>query len=133
MTGIIASLPVPFPIRPDNACNNWGLNCPLQNEIENGFNIWMPIRRAYPRIPLVVQFQLLNEKSKKLICTRFPVRIQDANYTEPVVTQTNNPTLISNEVSGSNAEQQGVTLISSNVDGVSTQSSSTSSSTGASV
>jgi Niemann-Pick C2 protein len=76
--GVIANLPVPFPVRPDNACNNWGMECPLKEGSEHSLNLQMPIRRAYPRIPLIVQMKLVSEKSTTLFCTQFPARIMRA-------------------------------------------------------
>ena len=77
--GIIADFPVPFPVRPDNACGNWGMSCPLQEGNQHSLELQMPVRRAYPRIPLTVEMKLVSETDETLFCTQFPARIMRAD------------------------------------------------------
>lgn len=82
LAGLIGNIPIPFPVRPDVACDNWGLSCPLLQENRYSMQLQLLIRRAYPRIPLEVKMQLVSENSKKIICTKFPARIQTADPSE---------------------------------------------------
>lgn len=77
LAGKLKSLPVPFHINPDNACGNYGFECPLEPNQTYKLKMSMPILRTYPKIDVAVFMRLLNEKGDLIGCVEMPARIQE--------------------------------------------------------
>lgn len=71
-------MPIPFIISPDNACGNYGFNCPVGPNEEKRLKISLPILRAYPKLALDAKLYLNDEKQQPIICVEFPIKIVDA-------------------------------------------------------
>ena len=76
INGILGGIPVPFPLKPAQACGNWGLTCPLVQGKKYTLRVEMPILDKYPKINVGVRLQLLAENSEKIVCTQFPAVIK---------------------------------------------------------
>eukprot|EP00795_Rhopilema_esculentum_P002538 gene2538-733_t len=46
--GVIAGIPVPFPITGDDGCQNSGLTCPLKGGVEVKYSKAIPVLSQYP-------------------------------------------------------------------------------------
>ncbi|MCI4382702.1 hypothetical protein PGIGA_G00017780 [Pangasianodon gigas] len=72
--GVIAGVPVPFPIPNDDGCKS-GIQCPIQNQKTYSYVNELPVKAEYPSIKLVVEWELGDDSSKDLFCIKFPVQI----------------------------------------------------------
>jgi len=72
--GVIAGLPVPFPIPDDDGCTS-GIQCPIEKGEAYTYVNQLPVKSAYPNIRLVVEWELRDDASKDLFCIKFPVQI----------------------------------------------------------
>lgn len=77
VAGKLNALPVPFHVNPDNACGNYGFNCPLDAGKPYKFQLTLPILRTYPKINVDVFVRLVDEKGDILACVEMPARIQE--------------------------------------------------------
>ena len=75
IAGHLAFFRIPFPINPNEACNHWGLNCPIDSNSLQTLQIVLPIKSYYPRISVGVEMQLTDESGNLLICCTFPAKI----------------------------------------------------------
>ncbi|CAG2116463.1 unnamed protein product [Medioppia subpectinata] len=73
--GIIAGVPVPFDLKPSDACSHWNINCPIVNGNNYDLKISVPILSQYPKIKVQVRVALLDANNSKLFCQQFPVQI----------------------------------------------------------
>lgn len=72
--GIIAGVPIPFPIPVSNGCMS-GIECPIHKLQTYHYVATLPVKSEYPRIKLVVEWELKDDDSKDLFCIKFPVQI----------------------------------------------------------
>ncbi|XP_027027936.1 NPC intracellular cholesterol transporter 2 [Tachysurus fulvidraco] len=72
--GMIAGVPVPFPIPNDDGCKS-GIQCPLQKQKTYSYLTQLPVKSEYPCIRLVVKWELKDDSNKDLFCILFPVQI----------------------------------------------------------
>ncbi|XP_041809446.1 NPC intracellular cholesterol transporter 2-like [Chelmon rostratus] len=72
--GIIAGVPVPFPIPMEDGCKS-GIQCPIQKQQNYHYVNALPVKSEYPAIKLVVEWELRDDNKKDLFCIRFPVQI----------------------------------------------------------
>ncbi|XP_036448601.1 NPC intracellular cholesterol transporter 2-like [Colossoma macropomum] len=72
--GVIAGVPVPFPIPTDDGCKS-GIQCPIQKQKVYSYVNGLPVKAEYPSIKLVVEWELRDDSSKDLFCIKFPVQI----------------------------------------------------------
>lgn len=75
--GKLSTLPVPFIIKPDNACGNYGFDCPLEADKSYKFNLTLPIMRSYPKINVDVFVHLVDDKGQVLACVELPAQIRE--------------------------------------------------------
>ncbi|XP_074630587.1 NPC intracellular cholesterol transporter 2-like [Acropora palmata] len=73
--GIIEGVPVPFPISQPNACEDHGLDCPLQPNKEYTFKATLPVKSVYPDMRLIVKCELLDQNGNSIFCWKLPVQI----------------------------------------------------------
>ncbi|XP_078000483.1 NPC intracellular cholesterol transporter 2-like [Glandiceps talaboti] len=74
VTGIIADVPVPFPLPHPNACGE-SLKCPLSEGVAYRYVAILPVKDYYPTLEVVVQWELQDEKDKDLFCFQVPISI----------------------------------------------------------
>ncbi|KAK5857337.1 hypothetical protein PBY51_010589 [Eleginops maclovinus] len=72
--GIIAGVPIPFPIPIEDGCKS-GIQCPIQQQQKYNYVNLLPVKSEYPSIKLVVEWELRDDDKKDLFCIRFPVKI----------------------------------------------------------
>lgn len=77
ISGKLGMVTIPFPIYPDQACNNWGLKCPIKPNEQQVFAITMPIKSNYPQVAVTVQLQLIDQDMNQVVCIAFPAQIVD--------------------------------------------------------
>jgi len=73
--GIISGIPMPFPFPQPDACVDSGLACPLQNGQDYTYTTQIPISSSYPKIKVVVKFELVEDHGKDLFCIEIPSAI----------------------------------------------------------
>lgn len=76
ITGKVVSSYLPFPVSPDDACANYGVNCPLEAGKEQTFKMSLPVMMVYPRIKVDVILKLLDQDKKTIVCAQIPANIQ---------------------------------------------------------
>lgn len=74
--GIVADVPIFFPLPQPDACKNSGLKCPLQKGASYTYSSVLDIKKTYPKISLTVQWELKDESGKDLVCIHIPAEIQ---------------------------------------------------------
>ncbi|XP_019721016.1 epididymal secretory protein E1 [Hippocampus comes] len=72
--GVIAGLPVPFPIPIEDGCKS-GIQCPIQKQRSYHYVNALPVKTEYPAIKLVVEWELRDDNNQDLFCIKFPVQI----------------------------------------------------------
>lgn len=72
--GIIAGVPVPFPIPIEDGCKS-GIQCPIQNGQQYHYQNSLPVKSEYPPIKLTVEWELKDDNKNDLFCIKFPVQI----------------------------------------------------------
>ncbi|KAL4613159.1 epididymal secretory protein E1 [Arapaima gigas] len=73
--GIIAGIPVPFPIPVDDGCKS-GIVCPIDKKSYSYVNQLL-VKPEYPSIKLVVKWELLDDNGKDFFCVLIPVQISN--------------------------------------------------------
>ncbi|UXI16794.1 alpha-crystallin B chain [Sarcoptes scabiei] len=73
--GEIAKIPLPFAVSPNEACDNYGVKCPLVPEKRNNFLLELPIRKIYPPVSVIVVINLIDETETNVACIRFKAKI----------------------------------------------------------
>ncbi|XP_077412522.1 NPC intracellular cholesterol transporter 2-like [Vanacampus margaritifer] len=72
--GVIAGVPVPFPIPIEDGCKS-GIQCPIQKQKNYHYLNQLPVKKVYPAIKLVVEWELRDDANQDLFCIKFPVEI----------------------------------------------------------
>ena len=69
IAGYLGPVRVPFRIRPNDACGNWNIQCPIEPGNRYQLRLEVPISRNYPEIHVLVEVQLLAQVSHILLCS----------------------------------------------------------------
>jgi hypothetical protein len=77
ITGYVGGVPFPFPLNPQSACGNYGIDCPIKPGNKYDLSVTLPILKTYPPFKVKVKLQLRNADDKTIICLKFPAQIQD--------------------------------------------------------
>ncbi|XP_041132389.1 NPC intracellular cholesterol transporter 2-like isoform X1 [Polyodon spathula] len=72
--GVIAGVPVPFPIPNEDGCKS-GIQCPIQQQKTYSYINQLPVKTEYPSLKLVVEWELRDDNNKDYFCFKFPVQI----------------------------------------------------------
>ncbi|KAK3792341.1 hypothetical protein RRG08_046650 [Elysia crispata] len=70
--GIIAGVPVPFPLKDKNACNN--MKCPIKSGDKVIYKNFVAVRKEYPGIEVMVKWEIVTGKDT-VLCFTVPVKI----------------------------------------------------------
>uniref|UniRef100_A0A1D1XVL5 Protein NPC2 n=1 Tax=Anthurium amnicola TaxID=1678845 RepID=A0A1D1XVL5_9ARAE len=70
--GVMAGLPVPFPLDNPDACQNTGLKCPLAAGATQEYHFGLFVKPVYPKVSVKVKWELQNEDKKQIICVLIP-------------------------------------------------------------
>ena len=78
--GVIAGVPVPFPLNNSDACT-LGVKCPVNPNDDNIASLALPVLTTYPAISLYVKIELQAVDQKQdYICLLFPAVISNGNH-----------------------------------------------------
>ena len=55
--GIVAGVPVPYPLPNPDACNGCNLNCPVKKDQEYTYINTLPVKQDYPDVSAVPKFE----------------------------------------------------------------------------
>lgn len=75
--GIVAGIPVPFPLDNPDGCKDCGITCPIKNNNEYTYTTNIFVKTSYPSIKLVVRWELKDGESNDVFCIELPVQIVD--------------------------------------------------------
>ncbi|XP_070576775.1 NPC intracellular cholesterol transporter 2-like [Ptychodera flava] len=73
--GIIADVPVPFPLPHPDACKFGGLKCPVQSGTQYDYHAILFVDPIYPQLKLVVKWEVQDQSQKDLFCFEAPLQI----------------------------------------------------------
>lgn len=73
--GIIAGVPVPFPVPQVDACEKSGLTCPLQSQQQYTYHTILVVQKDYPKIKLLVKWEMQDETGEDVFCWEIPAQI----------------------------------------------------------
>ncbi|KAL4238466.1 Phosphatidylglycerol/phosphatidylinositol transfer protein [Mactra antiquata] len=73
--GIVAGIPIPYPLPKSNGCEDCNLTCPLQGGQYKYVNQF-PVLQDYPDIKIAVKWELVDQDQNPLVCFVFPMEIQ---------------------------------------------------------
>lgn len=68
---------IPFLLKPDQACGNYGFDCPVKANEKKTLKISLPIQRSWPKLKVDIRVKLLDENKNLIICFTLPARIED--------------------------------------------------------
>ena len=76
--GIIAHIPVKFPVPDADACahKESGITCPTKEQLYTYRNV-IPVLAAYPKLKVAVKWELLDQNDDDLLCFVMNVQIVD--------------------------------------------------------
>ncbi|XP_076657111.1 NPC intracellular cholesterol transporter 2 homolog a [Halictus rubicundus] len=76
--GIIMEIPIAFPLPNADACetSSSGIKCPVAKDTECHYSNSLPVLKSYPKISLVIKFELKDEKNEDILCLLIPARIK---------------------------------------------------------
>nr|XP_020446446.1 epididymal secretory protein E1 [Monopterus albus] len=72
--GMVAGIPVPFPIPENDGCKS-GVTCPIQMKQIYHYVATLPIKPEYPTIKVTVKWELSDANNQDLFCIKFPLQI----------------------------------------------------------
>ncbi|VDP77977.1 unnamed protein product [Echinostoma caproni] len=75
--GLVAGIPVPFPIEKDDMCSFTQPSCPLAANNLATYTYQLPVLQAYPKMRVTVKWELQDASKKDIICANIPVQIED--------------------------------------------------------
>lgn len=79
--GILAGIPVSFPIPNPNGCKDCGLTCPVKKDTVNTYTTNIFVKKAYPEVRVVVKWELKDENGEDIFCIEVPAEVSDAAHT----------------------------------------------------
>lgn len=76
--GVIAGVPIPFKIPNADGCKNSNLACPLASGSSNQYKTSIYVDPSYPKVRLVVKWELQDQNSNDIFCIELPAAIVDS-------------------------------------------------------
>jgi len=75
--GIIAKIPIPFPLPEPDACNTAGsgLTCPLKAATQYKYTSTIPVLKEYPSLQVTVEWELKDKDGNDVFCAKMPIKI----------------------------------------------------------
>ncbi|KOX75392.1 Protein NPC2 like protein [Melipona quadrifasciata] len=76
--GIIMNISIPFPLPNPNACEtaDSGIQCPLKKGDTLYYKNTLTVLKSYPKVNVIVKWQLKDENNEDIICVLIPSRIK---------------------------------------------------------
>lgn len=78
--GIIADVPIPFPLDNPDGCKDSNITCPIKKNQAYGYRNVIFVKTSYPSISLVVKLQLFDQSGGILVCVVLPVQIESKQH-----------------------------------------------------
>ncbi|KAL3873555.1 hypothetical protein ACJMK2_036654 [Sinanodonta woodiana] len=75
--GIVAGVPIPFPLPNPDGCKESGIVCPIQSGSTQTYQSTLSVLPQYPDIRLIVKWDLRDELNNLIFCIEFPLEIKD--------------------------------------------------------
>lgn len=72
----LSGLDVPFRLPNPDACVDSNLDCPLKKSVTYQYDASFPVLKVYPRVDVVVKYELKTSSGKDIVCVLIPVKIQ---------------------------------------------------------
>lgn len=66
---------MPFPLQNPDACAS-GVQCPIESSSTYEYQASLPILKAYPKISVIVKWELRDENGKDVVCVKIPAKIK---------------------------------------------------------
>ncbi|XP_013400078.1 epididymal secretory protein E1 [Lingula anatina] len=73
--GIVAGVPVPFQVPVSNGCAPSGVACPTKTGQDYNYSTYVPVLKIYPKISVVVKWELKDQNGKDMFCFVIPAVI----------------------------------------------------------
>merc|ERR1711860_12912 len=74
--GILGPVPVPFPIPQSDGCKS-GVACPTTAGTEYSYSAQIAVQKMYPKVKVIVKWELQDDNGADLACVTIPAEIQD--------------------------------------------------------
>jgi len=75
--GVLSGIPVPFPINNPDGCKDSGLTCPVKAGTEAKYHSQIFVKTEYPKLKVVVKWELRDQNSQDIFCVMLPAQIVD--------------------------------------------------------
>jgi len=76
--GIIAGIPVPFPMDDPDACDGSAqIKCPLKSNQSYTYSSNIAVKSMYPKVKLVVKWEFTEQTGADVFCIELPAQIVD--------------------------------------------------------
>ncbi|VDK43747.1 unnamed protein product [Taenia asiatica] len=85
--GIIAGIPVPFPLPDNDLCHFVQPGCSIKPNSSEQMDYSLYVKESYPSIQLTIKWQLVNEVGVDLVCIKFPAKLSSTPPPEPLTPQ----------------------------------------------
>jgi Niemann-Pick C2 protein len=79
--GILAGIPIPFPIPNPDGCKDSGLTCPLSAGKSYTYSTDLPVKTMYPSVKVIVKWEL--KSNDDIFCMQIPVQITSSRNATP--------------------------------------------------
>jgi len=73
--GVVAGIPMPFHFPQVDACMNSGITCPVKSGTALAYSVQLPVLASYPKIKVIVKWELKDQRGKDIVCTEIPARL----------------------------------------------------------
>ncbi|XP_067637324.1 NPC intracellular cholesterol transporter 2 homolog a [Eurosta solidaginis] len=74
--GKVLGVEMPFHLQNPDACVDSGLKCPLEKGETYEYRATLPVLKAYPKVKVLVKWELQDQNSEDIICVEIPAKIQ---------------------------------------------------------
>ncbi|XP_049310918.1 NPC intracellular cholesterol transporter 2 homolog a [Bactrocera dorsalis] len=74
--GKVMGVEMPFHLQNPDACVDSGLKCPLEKGETYEYKATLPVLKAYPKVNVLVKWELQDQNSEDIICVQIPAKIQ---------------------------------------------------------
>ncbi|XP_017474929.1 PREDICTED: protein NPC2 homolog [Rhagoletis zephyria] len=74
--GKVLGVEMPFHLQNPDACVDSGLKCPLEKGETYEYKAILPVLKAYPKVHVLVKWELQDQNNEDIICVQIPAKIQ---------------------------------------------------------
>ncbi|XP_054709507.1 NPC intracellular cholesterol transporter 2-like [Uloborus diversus] len=73
--GVVGGVSMPYPIPNSDACEEEGVDCPIESGKTYSYGNEIEVRQSYPSVRADVKWQLKDASNKDVVCVLIPVKI----------------------------------------------------------